>query len=82
MLLDIYLISTGPELAASLGFERVPPGPWVAVASHPFVRDGKTLEVDASGLRADAVLAQTGLTLTEAASAVATSVLICWTEHS
>lgn len=45
-----------------------------------FVRDGKTLEVDAGAL--DAPLGSEGeMTRAELAYAVATSVLACWTDH-
>lgn len=46
-----------------------------------FVKDGKTLEVDATGLTGD-LGAEGDMTRTEIAYAVATSVLTCWTEHA
>lgn len=48
-----------------------------------FVRDGKTLEVDATGLPArDDMGGQHDMSRSEIAYAVATSVLACWTEHT
>lgn len=44
-----------------------------------FVKDGRTLEVDATALRG--LPASQELTRTEIAYAVAASVLACWTEH-
>lgn len=45
-----------------------------------FVKDGKTLEADASAL-SDELVSRQDLTRTEIAYAVASSVLACWTEH-
>jgi hypothetical protein len=47
-----------------------------------FVKDGKTLEVDASGLAGKRLGVENSRTRSEIAYAVATSVLACWTEHS
>lgn len=47
-----------------------------------FIRDGKTLEVDATGLAGRAFGVDDSLSRAEVAYAVATSVLACWTEHS
>ncbi len=47
-----------------------------------FVKDGKTLEVDATGLRGERLGVGDSMTRPEIAYAVATSVLTCWTEHS
>lgn len=46
-----------------------------------FVKDGKTLEVDATALPARGNGVEGAMTRTEIAYAVATSVLTCWTEH-
>lgn len=46
-----------------------------------FVRDGKTLEVDATALPARGNGVDGAMSRTEIAYAVATSVLTCWTEH-
>lgn len=47
-----------------------------------FVKDGKTLEVDASGLAGERLGVGDSKTRSEIAYAVATSVLACWTEHN
>lgn len=47
-----------------------------------FVREGKTLEVDATALPADDLGVDGAMTRTDVAYAVAVSVLACWTEHS
>lgn len=46
-----------------------------------FLRDGKTLEVDATGLRGERFGVEGSMTRAEVAYAVASSVLACWTEH-
>lgn len=46
-----------------------------------FVKDGKTLEVDASGLGGERLGVENSKTRSEVAYAVATSVLACWTQH-
>lgn len=46
-----------------------------------FVKDGKTLEVDATGLRGRSFGVDASKSRSEIAYAVAVSVLACWTEH-
>jgi hypothetical protein len=46
-----------------------------------FIRDGKTLEVDARGLRGRRFGAEDDQSRADVAYAVANSVLACWTEH-
>ena len=46
-----------------------------------FIREGKTLEVDATGLEGELGV-EGDMSRSEIAYAVATSVLACWTEHS
>lgn len=53
-----------------------------AGATVAFVRDGKTLEVDATGLRGGPFGKTADQSRAEVAYAVATSVLACWTEHA